>query len=349
MTDVFISYSRQDADFGRKLYHALTQHKLQVWIDGDDTPESPAWWEKICKGIEQSDNFVLILSPDSLSSPICHLEMLHARERHKRIVPILHRDVDAALAFGSLAAHRLTQFEDKLLNQRDVIAIARANWQVVSNTPFFSFKQDDDFDTKLGDLQELLSTDDAYVHQHIAIAERAIEWDSNGRRSSSNLLRADTLLAAEAWLVTSTGKNPPPTKLQVEFVQASRRASMVQQRTTIGALILGLAVTLVLALSLFALLQQSRSEVGLANEQSTLLAARAFSAIAALELAEQRGTELAGQAGTATNALGLAEQQGTSIAEQAASATYALGLSEQRGIVGANRRCRPCHTSASCR
>jgi hypothetical protein len=139
MTDVFISYSRNDSTFGRKLYDELTEkQKRQVWMDWREIPQAEAWWRSIRKGIEESNNFVLIITPDSLASPICNLEILHAREHHKRIIPILHRDMNAASAFGALAARKLTDFEEQLLNKRDIIVIARDNWQEVSTINFLS-------------------------------------------------------------------------------------------------------------------------------------------------------------------------------------------------------------------
>ena len=44
MIGVFISYSRKDEVFGRKLYDELTeQQKRQVWMDWRNIPEGEAW------------------------------------------------------------------------------------------------------------------------------------------------------------------------------------------------------------------------------------------------------------------------------------------------------------------
>jgi hypothetical protein len=68
MADVFISYSRKDADFVRRLHQALTEQGRDIWIDWEDIPLTADWWQEICAGIEAADNFLFIISPDSVRS-----------------------------------------------------------------------------------------------------------------------------------------------------------------------------------------------------------------------------------------------------------------------------------------
>ena len=60
MTDVFISYSRKDADFVRQLFDTLNTYQRESWVDWRDIDYSTKWWEEICAGIEGADNFVII-------------------------------------------------------------------------------------------------------------------------------------------------------------------------------------------------------------------------------------------------------------------------------------------------
>jgi len=53
-----------------------------------------AWWSEIQKGIARANNFVVVLSPASMASPICQMEIEYARQLHKRIIPVLHADYD---------------------------------------------------------------------------------------------------------------------------------------------------------------------------------------------------------------------------------------------------------------
>ena len=96
MADAFISYSRKNSDFGRKLHTALVGQGRDVWVDFADIPHSAKWWGEITSGIELADNFILLINPDSIASPVCQLEIDHARANHKRIIPV----VIATLAAG---------------------------------------------------------------------------------------------------------------------------------------------------------------------------------------------------------------------------------------------------------
>jgi hypothetical protein len=51
MTDVFISYSRKDIDFAKKLYAGLSQASLDIWIDWEDIPPSSDWLDEIYQSI----------------------------------------------------------------------------------------------------------------------------------------------------------------------------------------------------------------------------------------------------------------------------------------------------------
>jgi hypothetical protein len=209
---------------------------------------------------------------------------------------------------------------------------------------FYPYTEADDFEAKVGDLLEALDTDSKYVSQHTTLEQRAVEWHENGRRAGF-LLREDALLEAEDWLASSSGKTPPPTDLQIAYIQASRRTTTRQQRTTIGALTFGSVVALMLAALSFVLFQQSESNLSLARVRGTGEAQVADTANSLLGMSNQRLTAVAQQAATATNAqgealfqagtatslLGLSNQRGTEVAEQAATATNLLGLSNQRG------------------
>ena len=62
MADVFISYSRRNADFARQLHEALSGRQRDVWIDWEDIPLTADWWQEICAGIRAADSFVFVTS-----------------------------------------------------------------------------------------------------------------------------------------------------------------------------------------------------------------------------------------------------------------------------------------------
>jgi hypothetical protein len=102
---VFISYSRRDLEFVRRLYaylNALGQvptsaatRFLDVWFDKRRILPTRDFRVEIEKGIEASRMILLVISPDSMKSEYVKNEFNLAREHGLTIFPLLHRDVDA--------------------------------------------------------------------------------------------------------------------------------------------------------------------------------------------------------------------------------------------------------------
>src|SRR5215207_8355627 len=94
MKDTFISYSRKDRIFAQRIVARLAQEQFDSWVDWAGIPYSAEWWREICKGIDGAKNFIFILTPDSLTSRICNLELEYARNHNKRVIPIVRREPD---------------------------------------------------------------------------------------------------------------------------------------------------------------------------------------------------------------------------------------------------------------
>jgi WD40 repeat protein len=200
MVDVFISYSRRDKEFVRTLHEALKNSQRDTWVDWQDIPLTADWWQEIERGIEGSDTFLFVISPDSVASKVRTQEIDHAIANHKRLFPIVRRDVDEALVHPNLKRH---------------------NWLL--------FRETDDFDDVFRKLTEAIDTDLDYVHAHTRLTVRAHEWDHKDRKDSF-LLRGDDLEDAERWLAGSTDKAQQPTELQREYILNSRKVEDANQR-----------------------------------------------------------------------------------------------------------------------
>ncbi len=76
--DAFISYSTQDTEFVTKIRLMLELSGRRVWQDIKDIELTDQWWAQIKAGIEGAHNFVFILSPDSMASVVCNMELDYA-------------------------------------------------------------------------------------------------------------------------------------------------------------------------------------------------------------------------------------------------------------------------------
>lgn len=199
MPDAFISYSRKDKDFVKGLNEALLKNKFTTWIDWEDIPHTSKWWEEIKLGIEQSDNFIFVISPNSVASKYCKDEAEYAIKHRKRLAPILHRD----------------GFDENLM----LSALRDTHW--------LKFQPDDHFDQAVQTLVKALNTDLDYVKFHTQLLVKAIEWNRE-MRDESLLLRGKSLQQAEQWLAASQELEPKPSGRHREYIRASQARQKAQ-------------------------------------------------------------------------------------------------------------------------
>ena len=88
---LFISYSRKDEKFARRLATALSNIGADVWIDIEDIPAGMNWSKAIQQGLDGGQVLLLILSPDSMESDNVADEWQYYFDHGKPVVPILHK------------------------------------------------------------------------------------------------------------------------------------------------------------------------------------------------------------------------------------------------------------------
>ncbi|MBX2862047.1 MAG: toll/interleukin-1 receptor domain-containing protein [Leptolyngbyaceae cyanobacterium MAG.088] len=89
--DIFISYGRADSkEFATKLSQRLLSANVTVWLDVNDIPLGVDYQAQIDRDLEGADNVLFVISPHSVNSPYCALELSHALQCNKRIIPVLH-------------------------------------------------------------------------------------------------------------------------------------------------------------------------------------------------------------------------------------------------------------------
>ncbi len=244
MSDAFISYARQDQDFVRRLYTALHAQNRDIWVDWQGIPPTVAWLQEVFAAIEASDTFIFVLSPDSIASHVCGLELAHALEKHKRIIPVVYRQVEPGDVHPSLAA---------------------LNW--------IFFRDTDDFDHAMQKLLEALDLDVEYLHTSTRILLRAQVWESK-QKNASFVLRGRELAEAISWYTQSSQKQPRPTRLQIEYILASRKI-VRSQRSRMMTGISGI-LALIIILSSIGIWQREQALTSgkAANQNRTLALSR---------------------------------------------------------------------------
>ena len=195
--DVFISYSRSDSEFARRINDALQIQGKTTWFDQESIASGADFQQEIYRGIEVSNNFLFILSPRSVRSPYCDDEVNYAAGLNKRCVPLLYQPVETQDVPSALAAVQWIDFTDK--------------------------KQD--FLSCFSQLVRTLDTDRDHVNSHTKWSQLAIEWTQK-EQSPDLLLRGSELAIAQTWLQTTNNnqKQPPATPLQTQFIESSRLA-----------------------------------------------------------------------------------------------------------------------------
>ncbi len=85
---IFISYSRNDKAFVESLRTDLSQLGHDVWMD-QRLVGGQEWWDEILRNIRQCDLFVLALSPKSIESDACLLELKYASAVRRPFLPAM--------------------------------------------------------------------------------------------------------------------------------------------------------------------------------------------------------------------------------------------------------------------
>lgn len=324
-TRVFLSYARQDMDIARRLLADLDAAGIDTWVDFQDIAPSAEWYREIQRGIDSTDAFVLLLSRNALSSVINNDEIRYARERGKRMIPLLVSDLGD---FSSIFA----DFMDRSSRPDQVVRVApetmRDNWEALQRLNFILMRPTDNYDDGLNALMTVLATDETYLRLHTQLLLRAQEWESGGR-STSFLLVGDALAEAEAWL--NKGLQPEPTPLHRDYIRQSREHEdnrqrvLALQRRVLQRTLIGGAIAVILGIISIAGFLMAAQQSSLASNNAATSDANALLAQAQAQTATNAQGDALAQALTATNAQGLAISAQSVAEENAAAATIAQG------------------------
>lgn len=255
---LMISYSRKDKVFVKQLYDSLVARGFapdDIWVDWEGIALSADWMAEITKGIRESDAFIFVISPDSVASEVCKREIELAVESNKRFIPILYREPGK---------------EGKLHEK-----ISSHNWVFI--------RDEAELEKTMPALVAAINTDLDWIARHTRLFNKAKEWENRGR-NDSYLVRGHDLQDAETFIGEgAAGKDPAPTPLHVEYVQAARTlAATIRRRTRIISAVVGVAL---LGLLIFSLIQWSVAITERDNADLARIAAQNSEATAVAEKA----------------------------------------------------------------
>ena len=261
-TRVFISYSRKNKLFVRKLNKAIDDNGITPWVDWEGIPLSADWMAEINAAIEACDAFVFVISPDSLKSKVCMDELELGIKYNKKIVPVLISDPEK--------------------RQKMHPKLASTNWVHMRS-------KKDDFKAMVPRLVESIQTDLGWVQQHTRLLQRATEWEQKDR-NNSYLLQGSDLSDGEHWMIESTkDTSRAVVPIQAEYINASRWDAVKRQRNlTIGV---GLAMVLSIILGIFAIGQWFKAEENAGLARNNAATAVANEHIAATQQARAEKSE----------------------------------------------------------
>lgn len=102
MTQVFISYSRKDLTFVERLAKDLEAAGLEVWYDLSGLEVGTRWGKEIQNALDQSQYFLVVLSPNSVDSEWVEKEFLYANNQKTKIIPLLYAPCRVPMWFINL-------------------------------------------------------------------------------------------------------------------------------------------------------------------------------------------------------------------------------------------------------
>ncbi len=205
-TDVFISYSRKDGDIARYLNQELQKAGKTTWFDQESISKGVDFEKEMFKGINGADNFVFVISPDSISSEYCEKEVDYASSQNKRIITLLARETNPESMPKALRVINWIDLRESLPNA-------------------------------FSDLIQAIELDSDHAYTHTLMQQRASEWREH-KYSYEFSLNSIACNNAEKWLKKSfksdlksidinkdleTQKNPKPTDLQIAYIKTSRK------------------------------------------------------------------------------------------------------------------------------
>lgn len=187
MIDVFVSYSRRDLTFVQRLNADLGHLGKNVWFDQKKEAllglaPTVKWWDEIKHGIETADNFLIVISPESMKSPYCHAEIAQAIRNEKRIVPLIYcqngsqvetfKAID--IAIDNIPPDPIPDsVSADISNFR---SLARRNWRELTQYQFLPYINDTDWNQWLRTVVDAVDLDIQWIRMWTQFRQAVQIW-----------------------------------------------------------------------------------------------------------------------------------------------------------------------------
>lgn len=197
--DAFICYGKQESQrLAINITNRLSDSGFDVFIDLNEIPIIIENEDYIYLKILRADNFIYIISPNSVRSEYCKKELEFAIKFNKRIIPVMHHEL------GN---------EQLLLDD------------IIAKKKFISAKNTEENISDLIDIvSEFIKKDSKYVRSHSDYLLKARNWNFGGRLQA-DLLYGDDRKQAIKWLETKSN-SLSPLQIQINYIEASKNLSL---------------------------------------------------------------------------------------------------------------------------
>jgi hypothetical protein len=198
-SEVFISYEIADSDFARQINFELQAAGKTTWFIPETMYTQSNAEENIRISISEANNFLLILSSNSINDQNCLNELQWAIKQNKRIITLLTDNTEESAFPKKIAGFQYINFQIK------------------------------EYNSAFAELLTILDTDKEHVKLHALYARTSLRWEESGK-ANDYLLRSQELREAEKWLdiAEKEKKVPPASTLQKEFIERSNEVLLVQ-------------------------------------------------------------------------------------------------------------------------
>ncbi|PSR18017.1 hypothetical protein C8255_09655 [filamentous cyanobacterium CCP3] len=179
------------------LSQLLSEAKIAYWECPQPWPTTVDPESAIARAVESCDNYLLVITPRSLTDALCLQGLLFALSMHKRIVPVLAETVP-------------TDRLPEPLQTLETIDL-RASQPPLAQT------------AEGHQLLQMLHHQANHYQIHTQLLVKALQWERQ-RRDSALLLQGKELAAYQRWLAEATRRSrPQPLQLQTLYVAESNR------------------------------------------------------------------------------------------------------------------------------